>query len=282
MRKFSSEKIEDGPPVVKWRTMDEKIKALSVFFRGLEVAPAIGGKNGRGAIEIVEEVKSTSFIPPQPVGFKTDQYDPPLLLPFCMFWKTLFKFGDKTVVVHTSRRTNKKVLVVLGDRATIFVEQYYIMLTRLILPVILICLLIAASFTFVDADSFAKQSTSVKELIFFFYPDHVVFWNLFSLMVTFSAIASFLYNQHGQPLIRSGIVTSLQHLSNISGFHFMVSYNWDSKDLALSLGSAIAQLPLNVWMDIYRLENAHLLQATDSRLTLAGVGSIGFSIELNH
>ena len=241
---------------------EDQVKALLPFFKGLESSTAIDGTR-RGAIEAVEEIERSSFSPPQPVGFKSDNYSPPLQNPFCIFWKKLHKLGDKTVMIHSST-SGKKVIIFLGDRANIFVELFYKQLLHFVLPAMLFGLIVAATIYDNGYTDFFGNSheKAVLRLIFFFYPNHVVFWNLLSILITFFAISLFLHSVHGKAQIRSGLVMSLQNLSSISGFHFMVSYNWDSKELALSVASTLAQLPLNVWMDIYRLENAHRLQAT--------------------
>ena len=253
-------------------TIEKQIEILSEIFPGLIKAPLVytNGKTGRGAIEIVEEINRTNFHPPQPVGFKTDYYMPPIQNPFCIFWKRLHDFGDKTVIIHTSHRTRKKVIVYLGDRVNVFVELFYQQLVNFILPFVLVSLILAATIydnNFTDDYNPANQPNLIR-LLFFFYPTHVVFWNLLSVLLTFGSVTGFIYSAHGRPQIRSGVVMSLQHLSHVSGFHFMISYNWDSRDLALSLASVIAQLPLNVWMDLYRLENAYRLQASASFLQL--------------
>ena len=250
----------------------QHIAYLTKFFKGLEISPHLdpSGKPGPGAIELVKEILKTDFSPPKPVGFKTDYYSAPLQNPFCIFWKRLHDFGDKTVIIHTSHRTRKKVIVYLGDRVNVFVELFYQQLVNFILPFVLVSLILAATIydnNFTDDYNPANQPNLIR-LLFFFYPTHVVFWNLLSVLLTFGSVTGFIYSAHGRPQIRSGVVMSLQHLSHVSGFHFMISYNWDSRDLALSLASVIAQLPLNVWMDLYRLENAYRLQASASFLQL--------------
>ena len=242
--------------------LDQKIKALSAFFRRLEDYPVVHGKasgdDGNGAIKIVQSItQNSNFTPPQPVGFRTDQFYPPFYTPMALFWRRLYKFSDKVVIIHKNKR---EVVVVLGDRDSVFVELFHQQLVLFIAPLILAGMLVAASFSFSD-DSFGSGS-GLGTLSFIFYPNHIVFWNLFFLLIAFSAISIFLYTEQGRPLLRSGVVTALQNLLNVSGFHFMISYNWESKDLALSMASALAKLSLNVWMDIYRLENAHLLHET--------------------
>jgi hypothetical protein len=242
----------------------DKVKLLSAFFPGLDNAPVLvkaKGSPGRGAIKIVEEItKKSTFFPPQPVGFRTDQYYPPFYTPMALFWTRLHKFSDKVVIINKSKLSKKEVVVVLGDRDSIFVELYYKQLVLFIAPLILGGMLVAASFNFSE-ESFGAGS-GLGTLSFVFYPNHIVFWNLFFLLITFATISLFLFFKYGRPLLRAGAVTALQNLLNVSGFHFMISYNWESKDLALSIASAVAKLQLNVWMDIYRLENAHLLHET--------------------
>ena len=245
-------------------TIEKQIEILSEIFPGLIKAPLVytNGKTGRGAIEIVEEINRTNFHPPQPVGFKTDYYMPPIQNPFCIFWKKLHKLGDKIVLVHRSQRTGKRKLVFLGDRVSAFVELFYKQLLNFIVPFVMLGMLVAGTiyegFFYDDTNS---NDSKLLHLIFFFYPNHILLWNLLSILLTFASVSTFIYSSPGRPQIRSGVIMSLQHLSNVGGFHFMISYNWDSSDLALSLASALAQQPLNVWMDIYRLENAYRLQA---------------------
>ncbi|EKX51538.1 hypothetical protein GUITHDRAFT_102801 [Guillardia theta CCMP2712] len=40
----------------------------------------------------------------------------------------------------------------------------------------------------------------------------------------------------------------------------MISYNWKSQELAWSLTSCLSHLGIHVWLDVYRMENAHSLQ----------------------
>ena len=242
----------------------KQIEALSMFFQGLQRAPSKNaqGEFGPGAIQIVEEIKRTNFRPPQPVGFRTDYYLPPIQNPFSIFWKKLHKLGDKIVLVHRSQRTGKRKLVFLGDRVNAFVELFYKQLLNFIVPFVMLGMLVSGTiyenFFYDDTN---PNDSKLLHLIFFFYPNHILLWNLLSVLLTFASVSTFIYSSRGRPQIRSGAIMSLQHLSNVSGFHFMISYNWDSSDLALSLASALAQQPLNVWMDIYRLENAYRLQA---------------------
>ena len=257
LAKQGSSKVADRK--IQVASNQRQIEILSIHFHGLKSSP---NSNAKGAIQIVEEIVSTNFRPPKPVGFKTDYYSPPIQNPFCIFWKQLHKLGDKIVLVHRSHRTGKRKLVFLGDRVNAFVQLFHKQLLNFIVPFVMFGLVAVGTVyeNFFYDDTNPKHSF-VLRVIFFFYPNHILLWNLLSVLLTFAAVSAFIYSSKGQPQIRAGVIMSLQHLSNISGFHFMVSYNWDSRDLALSLASALAQHNLNVWMDLYRLENAYRLQA---------------------
>ncbi len=91
------------------------------------------------------------------------------------------------------------MVVVVGDRDSIFVDIYCKQLVLFLAPLILGGMLVAASFNF--SEQSLGTRTGVGTLSYVFYPNHIVFWNLFFLLITFATISLFLFFKNGLPLL---------------------------------------------------------------------------------
>jgi hypothetical protein len=195
----------------------------------------------------------------EPVGLKSDRFKAPFVNPFSIFWQPLLNFGDKHVMIKRSSRSRKRVLVVVGDRIDSVVTLFK---AQLMYFYPLMSLTVAAG-VYQIGGRIESWDVNIRRLFFFFYPsDKILLMYIIILLAINLILAAALSGDRGTPLFHAGRMHALQHLAPVRGFHFMVSYNWECQELALSLGSALSQTSLNVWLDLYRLDNAHPLQAT--------------------
>ena len=162
-------------------------------------------------------------------------------------------------MIKHSSRSGKDVLVVVGDRidtvVAMFREQLMYFYPLMILTV--------AAGIYEIGGRIEDWDINVRRLFYFFYPsDQILLIYIVILVAIHVILAAAVTGDRGTPLFHAGRMHALQYLAPVRGFHFMVSYNWECQELALSLGSALSQTGINVWLDLYRLDNAHPLQAT--------------------